>query len=295
MAELVPVIEIGGTHVSAAVVETAGWRVEQQRRVDLDAHGDADSVLSAWASAGAGLDAASGVVWGVAMPDPFDYAHGIATFQDVGKYDALFGVDVGAALRERLPQRPSGIVFLNDADAFVLGEWTQGAAAGMRRCVGVTLGTGLGTGWIVDGHVVLDEPGVPHLGRARTLDVDGQGLEEVVSRRGIRRAFAEAGGDPATDVREIAGLARGGDRRAAGVFEAVFDALGRGLGPSLRAFEAEIVVVGGSIAGAWDLIEAPLRLGLDWADAPPIVLAAHPEDAALRGAARAAFDVSPSR
>lgn len=286
MPLVVPVLEVGGTHVSAAAVD-AQWQVRQQRRFELDSSAAADDVLGRFVRAGASLDVPTGLVWGVAMPDPFDYAGGIATFRDVGKFDALYGVDVGRALREAIPQAPSDVIFLNDADAFVLGEWTSGAAQGSSRCVGLTLGTGLGTGWIVDGVVTTDEPGVPELGRARTLAVDGLGLEEVVSTRGIRRAYAERGGDASVDVASIARLARAGDQVAAAAFAAVFDALGRGLGPSLRAFGADVVVVGGSIAGAWDLIEPALHRGLAWPDAPPIVLAEHPDDAALRGVARA--------
>src|SRR5882757_253013 len=135
----VPVIEVGGTHVSAAVVDTDTWEVMHPRRLTLDGSGDSEHLLGAFAAAGAFLDVPDGLTWGVAMPDPFDYAHGIATFRDVGKFDAIYGVDIGAALRERLPQRPARCVFLNDADAFVLGEWTSGAAQGRARCVGITL------------------------------------------------------------------------------------------------------------------------------------------------------------
>ena len=283
---LVPVLEVGGTHVSAAAVDDSTWQVTQQCRLDVDGAGTADEIVRTFVDAAASLDVPSGAAWGVAMPDPFDYARGIATFRDVGKFESLYGVDIGAALREHVPQAPARVVFLNDADAFVLGEWTSGAAEGHRRCVGITLGTGLGTGWIVDGHVTTDEPGVPELGRARTLTVDGEGLEEVVSTRGIRRAFGARGGDPALNVARIAELARSGDPTAIDALDAVFDALGRGLGPSLRAFGANVIVIGGSIARSWDLMWPAFRRGLDWDDAPPVQLAAHPDDAALRGAAR---------
>jgi glucokinase len=278
------VLEVGGTHVSAAAVDPVTWHVSQQCRTPLDSSADAEAIIATLVRAGAALDVPEGSAWGVAMPDPFDYANGIATFRDVGKFDALYGLDVGAALRTRLPQRPAMMVFRNDADAFVLGEWRLGAAEGFSRCVGITLGTGLGTGWLVDGAVVVDEPGIPELGRARFLSVDGDGLEEVVSRRGIRRAYRVAGGDDA-DVREIAERARSGERRAATTLDRIFDALGRGIGPSLRAFGAEVVVIGGSIAGSWAQFNAAFRRGLDWPDGPPVVLARHPEDAALRGAA----------
>jgi glucokinase len=287
--EVVPVLEIGGSHVSSALVRTDGWQVVAPRRFPVDGSGDAATIIGAFVAAADALDAPSGATWGVAMPDPFDYEHGVATFSGVGKFDSIYGVDVGAALAAQVVHRPAGSLFVNDADAFVLGEWTLGHAQGFGRCVGLTLGTGLGTGWLVDGVVVVDEPGVPELGRARTLSLDGEGLEEIASTRGIVRRYAARGGD-SRDVAEIARRARGGEAAAREAFATVFESLGRGLGPALRTFGAEVVVVGGSIARAWDLIEPALVAGLQWPQRPPLVLAAHPEDVALRGAARYAVD-----
>ena len=288
----VPVLEIGGTHVTAAVVHTQDWSATQLRRHGVTPHGTCTEILTAFVTAGAELDAENDATWGVAMPDPFDYDAGVARFRDVGKFDALDGVDVGAALRAGLPQHPARVVFHNDADAFVLGEWCAGAATGRRRCVGITLGTGLGTGWIVDGRITTTEPGVPPLGRARTLNLGGIGLEEIVSTRGILRRFTAAGGSVDVSVRDIATLARGGDRRAGTVLDGVSTDLGRGLGPALRAFAPDIVVIGGSMARAWDLLAPSFDRGLAWPARPPVVVSASTELAALRGAAYAARDTT---
>jgi glucokinase len=280
--DLVPVLEIGGTHVSAALVDPSDWSVHDAHRRHVETQGSADEIIGAIVAAGAALDAPQQAVWGVAMPDPFDYDNGIATFRDVGKFESLYGVDVGAALRDRLPQRPSHIVFRNDADLFVLGEWVHGSARGTSRCVGITLGTGLGTGWIVDGRIVLDEPGVPELGRARTVFYQGESLEEFVSSRGVRRAY----GDANADVAQIAALAGSGDERSLRAFADVGTALGAGLGANLREFRPDVIVLGGSIAKSWSLLEPSFREGLGWPDAPPVVLADHPDSAPLRGAAQ---------
>lgn len=294
IARRIPVLEIGGTHAVGAVVDTGDWSIHARSRVHVDARADAATILDAFASAG--RDAA-GVAdrdapWGVAMPDPFDYDTGIARFRDVGKYEALDGFDVGTGLAQRLGAET--LVFCNDADAFVLGEWVRGQAGGHRRCVGITLGTGLGSGWIVDGRIVTDEPGVPPLGRARTIVLDGIGLEEIASTRGIRRRFTDAGGDATLDVKEICELAGAGDQVAARAIEATFIDLGRGLRGPLREFRADVVVVGGSMARSWDLFSGPFDRGLDWRDHPPIRVAADGEDAGLRGAARAASARRPA-
>jgi glucokinase len=291
-----PVLEVGGTHVSAALVDaTTGTLAGPAHRRELDAAAPAAQLIDAFVAAGATIGAPARAVWGVAMPDPFDYGRGIALFDGVGKFESLRDVDVGADLAARLPGDPHRIAFLNDADAFTLGEWAYGAATGYRRCVGLTLGTGVGSGWIVDGAIVSAGPGVPPDGRAHRLEIDGAPLEETVSRRAIRRAYARAGGPPGADVREIAERARAGEDIARDVVRAAMRALGAALAPGLRDFAADILVVGGSMAGSWDLFGPWFADGLtDAGEAtlPPIVLARHRDDAALLGAARFARDSS---
>ena len=278
----VPVLEVGGTHVSAALVDPQSWQVTAHTRVPLDADASADQVLDTFVAAGDAISAEAGACWGVAMPDPFDYAGGVGQFEGVGKFAALNGVDVRTALLRGLSAEAAGVRFINDADAFILGEWVAGAAQGADRCVGITLGTGIGSGWLADGLVA--DPGDPAGGRAHRLRIGGSPLEDVVSRRAIRRAFHRAGGDRTADVRQIAEFARRGDERAGRVLDESFAALGEVLAPRLAAFHAEIVVIGGSMAASWDLFEPSFRAGAR-VPLPAITLAGHPDTAALAGAA----------
>src|SRR4051795_1053457 len=280
MSSPVPVLEVGGTHVTAALVEPQGWRVAQVTRYELDAEATADALLERFWRAGNALRAPAGSAWGVAMPDPFDYSTGVALFEGVGKFGALRGVDVGGALRGRLR---GSFHFVNDADAFLLGEWAAGAAARTRRCAGITLGTGVGSAWLVDGEVV--DPGRPPGGRLHRLDIGGRPLEDVVSRRAIRRAYAEAGGDPHADVKEIAAAARAGEGTARRVLDAAMTALGRVVGRCVNGFRADVLVVGGSMAASWDLFAPAFRAGAMGCGLPQVVLAADSDQSPLIGAA----------
>ena len=276
-----PVLEIGGTHVTAALVDAARFElIGAAVREPVDSNGDAEPILAAFARAAAALDAHAGVAWAVAMPDPFDYDAGVGRFRGVGKYEALDGVDVGAELRERIPHRPGRLIFVNDADAFALGE-AHGAAANV---VGLTLGTGVGSGWVANGDAVHSGPGVPDGGRIHTVCVDGVPLEDIMSRRAIRGAYRQATGDAEADVRDIAQRARTGDTTAVDVLARALTTLGSVLGPRLRQFGAEQLVIGGSMAASWDLF-APWFA--DSAGALPATrVSADSELAALRGAAR---------
>ena len=278
--------------MSAALVDlAAGSLLGRAQRCELDGAAPADLIVSALVAVTDALPVPESATWGVAVPDPFDYARGVALFEGVGKFESLYGLDLRGVLIARLPGAPRAIAFGNDADAFALGEWAYGAGAGHRRCLGLTLGTGVGSGWIVDGRVVGSGPGIPRGGRARELEVDGGPLEDTISSRGIRRAYQAATGGPGADVGSIAERARDGDPAARSVLRYAMRALGSALGPCLRDFGADIVVVGGSMSASWDLFEPWVRGGFpDDLDPPPIRLARDSEHSALLGAALFAQD-----
>ncbi|MEU9900434.1 ROK family protein [Streptomyces phaeochromogenes] len=255
---MIPVLEIGGTHVTAALVDLRDGRVTSRTRRPLDADGDAEDILGTVRRCADGLPVPPGARWGVAVPGPFDYARGVALFRGVGRFDALYGMNVRAALLDGLRQRPGDVVFLNDAHAFLTGEWSAGTVRGQRRAVGVTLGTGVGSAFLADGRICDSGPGIPPEGRIDLTEIHGRPLEDTVSRRAILARY----GDPATDVHGIAGRARAGEVRAQRVLDDVFTRLGVVLGPRMVAFGATALVVGGSMARPWDLVAPALSTGL---------------------------------
>jgi glucokinase len=292
---LIPALEVGGTHVTGAVVDVSTGQVLKptRSRRPLGSDGPATNVIRTLLEVAAPVVAAAGgnATLGLAIPGPFDYGRGIGRFEGVAKFESLTGLDVGAALLAGLDGMVARIAFLNDADAFVLGEWAWGAAAGHRRVVGLTLGTGVGSGFLDEGRVVVDGPLVPPDGSVHLLSIDGMPLEEAVSRRALLRrarlAIEELPAD--ADVIDVAKLARAGDRRARRVFDDAFAVLGPALAPWLARFEASVLVVGGSMARSWDLVRPPLVGALRRAEPAlaglAIRRAAHPEDSALIGAA----------
>ena len=191
---------------------------------------------------------------GSPSPGPFDYARGIAWLDH--KLEALYGVDLRAPLADGLGLPPEAITFVNDADAFLLGEWWAGAAAGQRRAVGVTLGTGIGSAFLEDGVIVDSGPGVPPGGEIHRDHVSRLlRVEETVSRAALIERYGEPG--RSTSTRSRRARARG-DERAEPRSTSVATALGEVLAPWLDAFGATCLVVGGSIAAAWDLLEPGL-------------------------------------
>jgi len=284
--------DVGGTHIRGTLVDTDGWRIVPGTGAEraLPADGTAEAVLDGMADCIEAVTDSAQPPVSIAVPGPFDYASGIARYHGVAKFDALNGVDVGAALAERGIKGPIG--FTPDAQAFLRGEAIAGNAIGHARAMGITLGTGVGSAFLADGRMVDTGPLVPPEGRIDLTTVDGAPLEDTVSRRALLKAWrsraSEMNLDADGDVRDLASHARAGAPLEAGVLRHAFHALGRAVAPWVIAFRPTVLVVGGGMSAAWDLIEAPLTAGLVAAgvhSTPELVPARYANDAPLLGAA----------
>jgi predicted NBD/HSP70 family sugar kinase len=228
-------LELGGSHVSAAVVDLATWRVEQADRLPLDPHGSRGELLETIGEAARILAGAGRL--GVAAPGPFDYERGVCLVRGLGKLEALYRVDLREELARALALDGSAIRFLNDAEAFLLGESVVGAARGHDRAIGLTLGTGLGSAFLAGGELVRAGEGVPSNGEVHVVPFRGAPVEDAISGRGITARY-----DGRADAREIAARADAGDARASRAFASLGADLAEFLDPFVRGFRPTRVV-----------------------------------------------------
>ncbi|MET9318108.1 ROK family protein [Kribbella sp. NPDC003505] len=250
----VAVLEIGGSHVTAAVVAPGTWDVTEVHRAELESRAAAGAVVAQLADTARKLPLANGLA--IALPGPFDFATGVAWYRGQGKFDQLYGFNLGAALSDELGI--DRLLFMNDAEAFAVGEWTAGEVRGAARCLGVTIGTGIGTAFLADGQVVREGDTVPPGGELYKTSYAGKPLEDSISARAILRRYAESTGTEAPGVKEIADQARAGDQAAHAVLTACFTDLANALHPWLAVFGVTHTVLGGSISGAFDLVAPAL-------------------------------------
>ena len=259
-------LDIGGTHVTAASVNVGGLEphvIGTQVRLAVNGEADAGEILDIWARAallGAGQTPVSAL--GVSVPGPFEYAGGVARFDH--KLYALKGLNVSAALGERWQGTPLDglpITYLNDAMAFALGEFISRQERGLHRLLGLTLGTGFGSEFIVDGRPITVGEGVPPGGEVWQLPFRGGIAEDAISAPALRRAYQALGGKD-VDARQIAQLAGSGDERARQVYHDFGRDLADALRPCAQVFGPDLLVFGGQVSRAWTLFEAPLRAGL---------------------------------
>jgi glucokinase len=309
-------IDFGGTNLRAALVTADGavlhrvsapTRAEEGVQPVIDRiEGLARQVIEA---AGAGPDIPLGVV----APGPIDPEEGIIYFGP--NLPGWRNVPLRAILAERLGRR---IVIGNDGNGAALGEAMFGAARGCRHLIHLMIGTGLGSGILAHGQLIEGHRGLgaevghlpvdPHGPRCHcggvgcleayvsgwALARDGAALAHSGRSEAIRRAAA--GGPVTAEI--VTEAARAGDQAARSVFESAGRALAVGLGGLVNVFNPEMIVIGGGVAKAGDLLLEPLRRWLPYyaitsiAEAVRILPSALGEDAGIYGAAARAFLVA---
>ena len=280
-------LDVGGTSVKSGLVQPDGMKIADRSRTPIDSRAPAGDVLSAFARCilGHAQSTPPGTVAGVALafPGPFEYDTGICRIAGVQKFETIYGLSIGHELSQRTGFAPSAFVFVNDAEAAIGGEIRYGAARGYLRVIGATLGTGIGSGFFVNGRRQTGGPGVPaNGGWLFDEPFEGAMADDCFSIRGVERRLAQAGA--ASRLPEAAaGDARRGDHRAEAVFEAFGNDLGRFLGGYVRAFGADAVLVAGGLGGAFDLFGSALQGHLT----VPVVHGTLGPDAPLMGAVNA--------
>lgn len=173
----------------------------------------------------------------------------------------------GFPLRERLAARlDAPLVVDNDANLAALAEHRLGAARDARVSITVTLGTGIGGGIILDGrvfhgawggagelgHLSLGRGGVPC--RCGVADC----VEPEASGSGLAARARDWGMSPA-EARTVFAAAAAGEPRARAAIDTLADRLGAAIGSAVSLLNPDVVVVGGGVSQAGDLLMGPLR------------------------------------
>lgn len=168
----------------------------------------------------------------------------------------LNGTDVARLVREvaEVPVRLE-----NDARCFTLGEARFGAGRGARDVCGITLGTGVGCGVMVDGR--LRHGANFQAGEVWRIPMRGHHLEHFVSGAGIVRAFFEAGGgaDAEFDAAGTVDRARRGEPAAVAAWQVFSEDLAFLCETVISLLDPSVIVIGGSLSQARDLYQPRLE------------------------------------
>ena len=281
------VYDVGGSHISASVCFKEGFRLGPVSRANLPKEQSSQAFVEVVHGLGIkvseGIDHVQGAE--LAMPGPFDYEKGISWMEH--KFQYLYGVNVSEALAAQFGWQANQVRFLNDAAAYLLGEVGAGAGRGVERVACFTLGTGVGSGFAVDGKVVTEGNGVPPGGEIWNVPYEGGIVEDQISTRALQRAYKERKGQD-REVASIAHYATGGEPEAAAVFEQFGRKLGVALKRLLADFAPDVVVLGGGISRSAYLFLPALKAELEGAKFE-VRLAELGDNAPLAGAGVAWF------
>lgn len=259
-------IDIGGTTSKLGLVQDG--RVVARARISTTGHSHDHAFADALAEAAGQLITDQGdriVAVGIGAPNANQFTGIIEMAPNLPwKHDVPFA---------RMMQDRLGVpaVLGNDANAAALGEWRYGVGQGFDDLLVVTIGTGVGSGFIVSGRLVLGSAGnAGELGHT-TLVIGGRActcgragcLETYVSIRGMRQTYAELATDLSVlqeeGVRCIAEAAERGDVAALRTFDETVNALAVGLSNAVAITGPRRVVLFGGITRSGELLLAPLR------------------------------------
>ena len=209
---------------------------------------------------------------GVGLPGALDRAAGVIEMSP--NLPWLIGVDVRAALTRRLGERldPAVVRLENDANAAALGEQRFGGGTGQENLLFVTLGTGVGSGLILDGHLFVGAGMASEVGH---LCIEPSGLPCGCGSRGCLETLASATAArrralevrlPAADPGNLELLTRRARAQAGPERElllAVGRDLGHGLAPVLTLIDVRCFVFGGGFAAALDVMTPGILEGIE--------------------------------
>lgn len=303
-------LDFGGTKLAAALM-VAGeerWRARAQvlSPPGSNARWNREAILSL-AQDLLGREGATPAAVGASFGGPVDADQGLVLLSHhVPGWEKF-------PLRDWLQERfgaPAAVD--NDANAGALGEWRYGAGQACESLLYVTVSTGVGGGWVLNGRVyhgadglageighMTVQPGGPVCTCGRRGCLEALAAGPAIARRARERLLAEpqagwllrqlAGGDVgAVTAEHVSRAAEAGDLLAQQILDEAARALGLGIGNAIALMNPQRVVVGGGVAKAgeryFEVVRAAARANVLRGMTVDIVPAALGDDAPLWGA-----------
>lgn len=256
-------LDLGGTNIKAAVLEYTMPRttpvVVHSESVPTNADLGPDHVRDLLVDLGRDITSrVDGITsLGLGVPGLFDSDTGT-----IEMFPNLAGEWGGFGLRTEVSEGVGlSAAMINDARAFTLAEGTIGAGRDAIVMLGITLGTGIGGGVMIDGRLHTGAFGTAGEFGHQTVSPEGpmcgcgnRGCLEAVARGGV--ISAEAG---AVDVETLYAAAAAGNELAARTIERASFFMAIAISNAVALLGVDVVVVGGGVVASGDLVLDPLR------------------------------------
>ncbi len=315
--DLVIGIDVGGQTTKCGVVDARGT-VVAQTVIRTDTYEEVEPFIAELAEALNRIVAeakAEGCIRGIGVGAPNgNYYTGTIESAPNLKW-GRHKVEFAKLLSEQMNGIPVSLT--NDANAAAVGEMTYGAARGMKNFIMITLGTGVGSGIVIDGKVVYGHDGfagelghtcaVRHNGRACNCGKNGC-LEAYCSAMGVARTareWLEMTDEPSLlrsldkiSSKDVYEAAKEGDKLAVKIFDYTGRILGEKLADFIEFSAPEAIVLFGGLARAKEFLTEPIQKAMDenvlalWRGKVKLVYSQLKEsDAAILGASALAWEL----
>lgn len=311
-------IDVGGQTSKLGVVDTEG-NVLAQTVIRTDTYTEVEPYIAELAEAVKKIIAEAGVEGkvkgiGVGAPNGNYYTGTIE-----GAVNLTWGGDGVVEFAKLLSEAVGGlhVALTNDASAAAVGEMKYGAARGMKDFIMITLGTGVGSGIVINGSVVYGHDGFAgELGHVCVERTDGRQcncgkkgcLETYASATGVARTayeWLEKTDEPSVlrnldkiASKDVYEAAKAGDSLALRIFDFTGDILGRTFADFIAFSSPEAIVLFGGLARAKEYLLEPIEKAMNenvlplWRNKVKIVFSQLKEsDAAILGASALAWDL----
>lgn len=308
-SRFVAAVDLGGTNLRAAIVDAAGRITRRVKHSTPQRATDPRQIVEAIVRAIRECAQSQNNVERAAILVPGTVDPGGELVIQVPNLPCLDGLDLKTTLQTELGWQ---VVLENDANAAAVGEMWLGAARGRKSVVCMTLGTGVGGGIILDGKLWHGADGSAGEIGHTTVDASSK-LKCKCGNTGCLELFASATAitrmtkeqlprypnsvlqDQGLSAKEVYEAGLKGDKLAIDVFRIVGAYLGIAAANLVNLLNPEVIVIGGGVANAWQLFQAPLheevtrRSLANPAKQVKIAAAERGDDAGLLGAARLAL------
>ncbi len=292
---MIVALDVGGTSIKGAILARDLERVATVRRPTPRGDAAVEAVLDTVDELVAQAEPAEAV--GIAVPGIVDDERGVAVWaENIGWRDVPF-----RELAERRTGLPVAVG--HDVRAGGTAELRLGAARGTRNSLVMPIGTGIAAAMVIDGHLCVGngyagEIGHMAVGSDEPCVCGGIGcLEAVASGPAVARNYARRTGREA-NAGEVAALVARGDPDARAVWAETVAWLGTGLAVATALTAPEVIVIGGGLSRAGDLLLDPLIEDLDrrltFHRRPRLTIASFADEAGCMGAGLWARDLLES-
>ncbi len=311
-------IDMGGTNTKFGIVDARGnvinsSSIKTQKYTDIDEYCDVlCAEMMKLVDAIGGIDVVRGV--GAGAPNGNYYTGNIENapnlpWKGIVPFSELISKRMGVPCR-----------ITNDANAAAMGEMTYGVAKGMRNFIMITLGTGVGSGIVIDGKIVYGhdgfagELGHTRIERGENARLCGCGqkgcIEAYASANGVARTAKEwlTKSDKPSDLRklpldeitskDVFDAAMEGDEMAKEIFEYTGTLLGTMLADFIAFSAPEAIVLFGGLTKSGDILMQPIVRAMNenvmplWKNKVKVLFSTLKDsDAAILGASALVWDV----